>query len=117
MAMVCKAANKLEAAQGIISLEKSENESALNGLNGVWRLVFSSAFKTGNLGGNRPGPFSIQLLGSPFSLGQVSQRIRVKEVHELAYRHYYLISVLEHLLLLAPCQIASVYRTFWMATL
>ena len=30
--------------------------ASMEELSGVWRLVYSSAFLTGNLGGSRPGP-------------------------------------------------------------
>ena len=37
-------------------------------LNGTWRLVYSSAFSRGGLGGSRPGPPPALV---PFKLGQV----------------------------------------------
>lgn len=42
-------------------------------LAGKWRLVYSSAFGTGSLGGRYPGP---PKAGLPFTLGQVFQRIQ-----------------------------------------
>jgi hypothetical protein len=35
---------------------------------GIWRLVYSSGFSSGSLGGRRPGP---RLVGAPFKLGPV----------------------------------------------
>ena len=40
----------------------------MNMLNGTWRLVYSSAFSRGGLGGSRPGPPPALV---PFKLGQV----------------------------------------------
>lgn len=84
IAMICNLADELEAAQGTTPFEKSGKEFTLNALDGVWQLVFSSAFKNGNLGGNQPGPFSFQLLGSPISLERVFQRICVQKVYDIA---------------------------------
>jgi hypothetical protein len=43
-------------------------------LAGRWRLVYTSGFSSGSLGGSRPGPPTFLL---PFTLGQVYQRIQV----------------------------------------
>lgn len=58
------AARKLEAAGDAIQLPRD-----LDLLQGRWRLVFSSGFATGSLGGERPGPPLGSLL--PLTLGQV----------------------------------------------
>ncbi|CAI5942383.1 unnamed protein product [Closterium sp. NIES-64] len=42
-------------------------------LDGTWRLVYSSGFVSGSLGGLRPGPPA----GGPVSIGQVTQRVDV----------------------------------------
>lgn len=57
-------ARKLEAAGNPIELPLD-----LDMLQGRWRLVFSSGFATGSLGGQRPGPPVGRLL--PLTLGQV----------------------------------------------
>jgi hypothetical protein len=64
------AARKLEAAGDAVELPRD-----LDLLQGRWRLVFSSGFATGSLGGERPGPPVGRLL--PLTLGQVYQRIDV----------------------------------------
>ncbi|KAG0625697.1 hypothetical protein M758_2G074300 [Ceratodon purpureus] len=64
------AARKLEAAGEPIQLPRD-----LDMLQGRWRLVFTSGFATGSLGGERPGPPVGRLL--PLTLGQVYQRIDV----------------------------------------
>ncbi len=46
----------------------SPQTSGLAMLNGTWRLVYSSGFVDGSLGGSRPGPPSVV---APFILGQV----------------------------------------------
>ena len=43
-------------------------ESTLGMLNGTWRLVYSSGFASGSLGGLRPGPQAAFL---PVTIGQV----------------------------------------------
>lgn len=58
------AARKLEAAGEPIQLPRD-----LDLLQGRWRLVFTSGFATGSLGGERPGPPVGRLL--PLTLGQV----------------------------------------------
>lgn len=67
---VDSAAGKLEAAAGS-AVNLSEN---LDVLQGRWRLIYSSAFASGSLGGMRPGPPVGRL---PLTLGQVYQRIDV----------------------------------------
>ncbi|KAI5082373.1 hypothetical protein GOP47_0002116 [Adiantum capillus-veneris] len=62
------AAALLEDACGPLQLADGE------GLQGRWRLVYSSAFASGSLGGRRPGP-PVGLL--PLTLGQVYQRVDV----------------------------------------
>lgn len=46
-------------------------------LAGVWRLVYSSGFNSGSLGGRRPGPPAALV---PAALGQVYQRIEPRTV-------------------------------------
>jgi hypothetical protein len=64
------AARKLEAAGEPVELPRD-----LELLQGRWRLVFTSGFFTGSLGGERPGPQLGRLV--PLTLGQVYQRIDV----------------------------------------
>jgi hypothetical protein len=64
------AARKLESIGDVVELPKD-----LDLLQGQWRLVYSSGFVTGSLGGQRPGPPVGRLL--PLTLGQVYQRIDV----------------------------------------
>lgn len=63
------AAKKLEASGGIVDLS-----TGLDKLQGRWRLIYSSAFASGSLGGLRPGPPTGRL---PLTLGQVFQRIDI----------------------------------------
>lgn len=65
---VNRVAGLLECAGSGVRLGEGED------LQGRWRLLFSSAFVSGSLGGRRPGP-PVGFL--PFSLGQVYQRIDV----------------------------------------
>lgn len=58
------AARKLESIGDVVELPKD-----LDLLQGQWRLVYSSGFVTGSLGGQRPGPPVGRLL--PLNLGQV----------------------------------------------
>jgi hypothetical protein len=62
------AARKLEAAADSVEFPRD-----LDLLQGRWRLVYSSGFTTGSLGGQRPGPPVGQLL--PLTLGQVCFQI------------------------------------------
>lgn len=59
---VNRVAELLEGVGSGVSLGEGE------GLQGRWRLLYSSAFASGSLGGRRPGP-PVGLL--PLSLGQV----------------------------------------------
>ncbi|PSC69468.1 putative plastid-lipid-associated chloroplastic [Micractinium conductrix] len=67
---------RLEALGGPVTL--SWDRSAAGGpssmalLDGRWRLLYSSGFSSGSLGGRRPGP---SFGGGPFTLGQVYQDI------------------------------------------
>lgn len=63
-------AKELEAAGGPVDLQ---GEAEL--LQGRWKLIYSSAFSSGTLGGSRPGPPIGRLV--PITLGQVFQRIDV----------------------------------------
>lgn len=63
------AAKKLEASGSIVDLS-----TGLDKLQGRWRLIYSSAFASGSLGGLRPGPPTGRL---PLTLGQVFQRIDI----------------------------------------
>lgn len=58
------AAKELEAVGGPVDLSVG-----LDRLQGKWRLLYSSAFSSRTLGGNRPGPPTGRLL--PITLGQV----------------------------------------------
>ena len=54
-----------------MAAEEGATTTTLAQLNGTWRLVYSSAFATGNLGGRRPGGGpAVSLI--PAQLGQVS---------------------------------------------
>eukprot|EP00850_Spirogloea_muscicola_P019951 SM000203S06127 [mRNA] locus=s203:56327:57859:- [translate_table: standard] len=66
---VGEAARRLEAAGEPVALPGD-----LGKLQGRWRLVYTSGFESGSLGGLRPGPSFVRL---PFTLGQVYQRIDV----------------------------------------
>ncbi|GAQ81022.1 plastid-lipid associated protein PAP [Klebsormidium nitens] len=66
---VDSAASALESAGPGLDLP-----SQLDKLNGKWRLVYTSSFSSGSLGGSRPGP---PFVGSNLTLGQVFQRIDV----------------------------------------
>lgn len=59
-----------EAGAVVLSWEKTNGKKpSMAALDGRWRLIYSSGFASGSLGGARPGP-SIPL--SPLKLGQVS---------------------------------------------
>eukprot|EP01018_Ginkgo_biloba_P026081 Gb_07161 [translate_table: standard] len=62
-------AKKLEVSGGIVDFS-----AGLDKLQGRWRLIYSSAFASGSLGGSRPGPPTGRLL---LTLGQVFQRIDI----------------------------------------
>ncbi|KAK8938668.1 hypothetical protein KSP39_PZI011282 [Platanthera zijinensis] len=64
------AAKELETAAGPVDLAKD-----LDKLQGLWKLIYSSAFSSRSLGGSRPGPPIGRLL--PITLGQVFQRIDI----------------------------------------
>ena len=51
--------------------------SSLELLEGSWRLIYSSAFNSGNLGGRRPGPPAALV---PIVLGQIYQDINLQSV-------------------------------------
>lgn len=51
---------------------------------GTWRLVYSSGFNTGSLGGRRPGPPAAIV---PATLGQVYQRVDNVAVSESPWMH------------------------------
>lgn len=67
--MVDSVAGELEAGGRRVNLADD-----LDILQGRWRLIYSSAFASGSLGGRRPGPPVGRL---PLTLGQVYQRIEV----------------------------------------
>lgn len=48
--------------------EKKDKDSGLAQLSGTWRLVYSSGFSSGSIGGRQPGPTAGLL---PARLGQV----------------------------------------------
>lgn len=79
---------QIEAAGGPVILEQdldlsppdtSSVKKSLSLLDGRWRLVYSSGFAGGSLGGRRPGPPSALF---PLTLGQVYQDINLAS-HEL----------------------------------
>lgn len=63
-------AKELESAGGPVDLTCNSEM-----LQGRWKLIYSSAFSSGTLGGSRPGPPTGRLL--PITLGKVFQRIDV----------------------------------------
>jgi len=65
---------QLEAAAGPVSLVGQSLEQ----LAGTWRLLYTSGFNTGSLGGRRPGPPAALF---PAVLGQVFQRINPETGH------------------------------------
>eukprot|EP00746_Dinoflagellata_sp_MGD_P024284 gnl/MRDRNA2_/MRDRNA2_15695_c0_seq1.p1 gnl/MRDRNA2_/MRDRNA2_15695_c0~~gnl/MRDRNA2_/MRDRNA2_15695_c0_seq1.p1 ORF type:complete len:261 (-),score=55.47 gnl/MRDRNA2_/MRDRNA2_15695_c0_seq1:436-1140(-) len=69
--MIDDAASALEACPGLQAVDWANN-SWSTALDGTWRLVYTSAFATGNLGGQRPGLPS----NGPLRLGKVLQRIQ-----------------------------------------
>lgn len=83
----------LESAGGPVTLtwdapDSGSTASGLAVLNGTWRLVYSSGFVDGSLGGSRPGPPSVV---APFILGQVYQVVasytgRLDNVVDLAFK-------------------------------
>ncbi|KAL3642068.1 Plastid-lipid-associated protein 6, chloroplastic [Castilleja foliolosa] len=64
------AAKELESAGGPVDLSAD-----IDKLQGMWKLIYSSAFSSRTLGGSRPGPPTGRLL--PITLGQVFQRIDI----------------------------------------
>lgn len=68
------AARDLEACSSLNMVNWTDTESVYK-LDGQWRLVYSSAFATGTLGGERPGPAS----NGPVRFGKVFQRINTRE--------------------------------------
>ncbi|KAJ7239232.1 hypothetical protein O6H91_Y441400 [Diphasiastrum complanatum] len=86
------AARTLEAAGGAV-----EFPDELEKLQGKWRLIYSSAFASGNLGGTRPGPPAGQF---PLTLGQVFQRIdtlsqELDNIVDLRFNLFWPLPVLE----------------------
>ena len=76
---------KLETLCGSVSLTGyegpgSEVSEEMDMLGGVWRLLYSTGFDRGNLGGQRPGPLIGQVAVTPFTVGQIYQRIDVTTV-------------------------------------
>jgi len=68
------AARDLEASSSIGMVNWTDSDSVAK-LDGQWRLVYSSAFATGTLGGERPGPAS----NGPVRFGKVFQRINTRD--------------------------------------
>ena len=66
----------LEQLGGPVSLDSREVGDMLEG---KWRMVYSSGFNSGSLGGRRPGPSAALV---PFILGQVYQNIDSQTVSE-----------------------------------
>jgi len=64
------AASELEASPAAGEIDWT-NKEFVSMLDGRWRLVYTSAFASGSLGGKRPGPSS----GGPVSLGKIFQDI------------------------------------------
>lgn len=57
--LVRRTAEQLEKVGGRVTLDwiaRGSSHATLDLLGGTWRLVYSSAFENGNLGGSRPGP-------------------------------------------------------------
>jgi hypothetical protein len=79
---VDKLCSRLEEAAGPITLRwstsrSSPDASTMDKLAGTWRLVYSSGFNGGSLGGSRPGPPAALV---PTVLGQVYQVIDADKV-------------------------------------
>jgi hypothetical protein len=79
---VGKLCSRLEEAAGPITLRwstsrSSPDASTMDKLAGTWRLVYSSGFNGGSLGGSRPGPPAALV---PTVLGQVYQVIDADKV-------------------------------------
>lgn len=79
---VDKLCKRLEEAAGPITLRwstsrSSPDASTMDKLAGTWRLVYSSGFNGGSLGGSRPGPPAALV---PTVLGQVYQVIDADKV-------------------------------------
>lgn len=77
---VDRLARKLEEAVGPITLRwttsrSSPDRSTMDKLAGTWRLIYSSGFNGGSLGGSRPGPPAAFV---PTVLGQVYQVINAQ---------------------------------------
>lgn len=75
-------AAQLEAAGGAVLLDwktsrSSPDTSSMDRLVGTWRLIYSSGFNGGSLGGRRPGPPATFV---PLVLGQIYQVINTQAV-------------------------------------
>lgn len=73
---------KLEDTAGPLTLKwstsrSSPDASTMDRLAGTWRLIYSSGFNGGSLGGSRPGPPAALV---PTVLGQVYQVIDADQV-------------------------------------
>lgn len=73
---------KLEDTAGPLTLKwstsrSSPDASTMDKLAGTWRLIYSSGFNGGSLGGSRPGPPAALV---PTVLGQVYQVINADQV-------------------------------------
>lgn len=70
-------AAQLESVGGPVTVtwktsRSSPDTSSMDALSGTWRLIYSSGFNSGSLGGRRPGPPAALV---PTVLGQVYQVI------------------------------------------
>ena len=84
---VDKLCKKLGDAAGPITLKwatsrSSPDASTMDKLAGTWRLIYSSGFNGGSLGGSRPGPPAALV---PTILGQVYQVIDSDKVKRWMY--------------------------------
>jgi len=74
-------AGQLERLEGPVNLDwktsrSSPDTSPMDRLAGTWRLIYSSGFNSGSLGGSRPGPPAAFV---PLILGQVYQVIDAQQ--------------------------------------
>lgn len=65
----CRLSSSTKNLQHLLNSKADESLFDLSLFSGRWRLVYTSGFSSGSLGGERPGP----AFGSPVALGQVYQ--------------------------------------------
>jgi len=78
-------AKKLELEGAAVDFISSESRERLRG---NWRLIYTSGFTTGSLGGTRPGPLAAF---TPLALGQVFQRIDTQHLDNVVELSSYLL--------------------------